>query len=91
VSINSFEVNPLDVLKCRKVNYLPSHFKTAEIEYSSITEIEKWIKDKLQGRYCITKNILFDNEDKMQGKIVAGFEKHTELTYFMLACPHIRR
>ena len=91
MSINSFEVNALDVLKCRKIDYLPCHFKTTEIEYMSIKDLEKWIREKLTGRYCITKKISFDSDDKMQSKIVAGFEKHTELTYFMLACPHIRR
>lgn len=90
MSINSFEVNPLDVLKCRELEYLPNHFQTVVIEYSSLDLIKKWILNKLQGRYCLTKTILL-NEDKIENKLVAGFEKHKELTYFMLACPHIRR
>jgi hypothetical protein len=32
-----------------------------------------------------------DQEGKLKSATFVAFEDHKELTYFMLACPHLRR
>lgn len=47
------------------------------------SSLKRWIQYKLAGRFCI-----IDTDPKT---ITIGFEDEKELTYFVLACPHIRR
>ena len=38
------------------------------------------------------KNFVFEsNDERFQTATFVGFEEQKELTYFMLACPHLRR
>ncbi len=42
-----FDLNPIDVLKQRKLNVLPPHFSKIKISESEIFEgIEEWVKNK---------------------------------------------
>lgn len=87
-----FELNPIDVLKQRKLATVPPHFKKMRISDVSVFEgIEDWVKFKLKGRYYITKNPGIDSEGNLRSNVFIGFEDSKELTYFMLACPHLRR
>jgi hypothetical protein len=87
------DLNPLDVLKKRKISYLPVHFVTTKIAESAIWEssIEAWVQTKLKGRYCIIKTSLINDSGKLKSSILLGLEDQKEMTYFMLACPHTRR
>jgi hypothetical protein len=87
-----FDLNPIDVLKQRKLKTLPSHFSKIKISESEIFEgIEDWIKTKLKGRYCLVRSPSIDNSGNLKSTIFVGFEDQKELTYFMLACPNLRR
>jgi hypothetical protein len=33
---------------------------------------------------------VIENE-KLKSSLIVAFEDHSEMTYFMLACPHLRR
>jgi hypothetical protein len=87
------DLNPLDVLKKRKLDFLPVHFSKTKISERAIWDnsLEAWVKTKLKGRYCILKSPSVDETGKLKSNFVLGLEDHKEMTYFMLACPHIRR
>jgi len=87
------EINALDVLNRRKVDYIPNHFSRMKVNDSeaNIVETEFWIKNKLRGRYFLLKIPAISHDGKLKNNTVVGFENHKELTYFMLACPHLRR
>ena len=88
-----FELNPIDVLKQREVKTLPPHFskiKIADVDLFG-DSIQPWIRNKLKGRYCILRTPSIDEGGNLKSSTFVGFEDHKELTYFMLACPHLRR
>lgn len=82
------DINPLDVLNKRALKWMPPHFSKIKLSANSLfltQEIENWIKYKLKGRYCLV------NKPESTGMFTfVGFEEEKELTYFMLACTHIR-
>jgi hypothetical protein len=53
--------------------------------------LEEWVRFKLKGRYYITKQPSIDSGGNLKSNLFIGFEDSKELTYFMLACPHLRR
>lgn len=83
------DLNPIEVLKKRVVNFMPVHFSKTKIDDFD-TKIETWVRCKLKGRYCITKEPIL-SESKLQLHTMIGFEDSKELTFFMLACPFYRR
>lgn len=87
------DLNPLSVLKIRKLDFLPSHFSKVVIPESNLWDgnVENWVATKLKGRYCITRNPMIDNDGKLKSTFVLGLEDQKEMTYFMLACPYQRR
>lgn len=87
------EINALDVLKERKVDTAFPQFSKIKISEGDwhLTEIEQWIKNKLKGRFYLQKIPSIGSDGKLKPSTFAGFEDHKELTYFMLACPHLRR
>ena len=87
-----FDLNPLDVLKQRKLKTLPPHFVKIKITESELFEgIEDWVKIKLRGRYCVVRYPNIDNTNSLKTNTFIGFEDQKELTYLMLACPILRR
>lgn len=88
-----FEINPLDVLKKRRLSFMPAHFsklKISETDYFD-SNLENWIFNKLKGRFAISKIPAVDQDNKLKVSMFVGFENQKELTFFMLACPYIRR
>lgn len=84
-------LNPLDVLGQREVNILPPHFSKISIPIQINNMVKNWINCKLKGRYCILKIPGIDQQRNLKSLTIVGFEDPKELTYFMLACPHLRR
>ena len=87
------EINALAVLKKRKVDTMFPQFakiKIADIDWQH-DDIENWVKAKLAGRFYIQKSPSITSDGKLKSSTFVGFEDHRELTYFMLACPHLRR
>ena len=86
-----FDLNPMDVLKQRKLKTVAPHFSQLNISDSEIFEgLEDWIKVKLKGRYYICRRPALDKNGNLRSSYFVGFEDQKELTYFMLACPHLR-
>lgn len=87
--------NQLDLLNERRLHFIPPHFaknKVSEIDvYGSGEAMVSWIRAKLQGRFSVVKTPVISSNDKLKSEFFVAFEDHKELTYFILACPHIRR
>ena len=88
-----FDLNPIDVLKKREVKIAPPHFKRIKLTDSEVFDgnIKKWIQDKLKGRYFITKIPNIEKDEKLRSSVFVGLEEEKEMTYFLLACPYLRR
>lgn len=88
-----FDLNPIDVLKKRKVSYLPVHFSKIKVSDGDLfgDSMQDWIQNKLIGRYAIVRAPSLDSDGNLKTATFVAFEDQKELTYFMLACPHIRR
>lgn len=87
------ELNPLDVLKKRRLFVMPVHFKKIKLSTISFDfdSLMNWITEKLSGRYCISTEPYIDEKGQSKTSTFLGFEDQKELTYFILACPYIRR
>jgi hypothetical protein len=87
-----FDLNPIDVLKQRKLKTLPPHFSKIKITESELFEgIEEWVQTKLKGRYCLVRYPAIDQDGNLKSNTFLGLEDQKELTYFMLACTNLRR
>ena len=84
--------NPLDVLDLRRVKFCPPHFATAEVprKYNIDRAICDWIEDNLSGRYFFGNAIGIDETKNLSQMNKVGFEHPKELSFFMLACPHLK-
>lgn len=89
------DLNPLEVLYKRKVSSALPHFSKMKIDkndwYNESRETENWIRSKLTGRYYIETLPYVNKEDSIDYATFVGLEDPKEMTYFALACPHIRR
>jgi len=87
------DLNPLDVLKIRETKTLPPHFSKVRISDNESFDFKilDWIKSKLNGRYCVTNYPSIDSRNRFKTATFVGFEEQKELTYFVLACPYLRR
>ena len=87
------ELNALDVLNCRKIDFITPQFSKIKISEGDFfgNDLEDWIKTKLKGRFYLQRTPGVSTDGKVRSVIYLGFEDHKELTYFMLACPHLRR
>lgn len=94
MTINNFEsieLNVIDVLKKKRLKFLPVHFKSITVDDFNIVKIEDWINTKLRGRFSISRIPRIGKDEKLRTATVVAFEEEKELTYFMLACPYTRR
>jgi hypothetical protein len=91
-----FDLNPLEVLNKRSLSHIPPHFAKLKIEDGnrflvSTNTMESWVRTRLRGRYAIAKLPSIDKDGHLKTATFVAFEDQKELTYFMLACPHLRR
>ena len=79
--------NPLQFFNLRKQEVPISHFEYVEIptKYNLEQSINNWIYTHLKGRYYVGICLTVEGT-----KIKVGFEEKKELSYFMLACPHLK-
>lgn len=87
------KINALDILNLRQIDSVAPHFakiKLADMDLFG-ADVETWIRSKLIGRFYIKRQPGISQDGKLKTATYVGFEDHKELTYFMLACPHIRR
>lgn len=89
---NLKEPNPLDVLDLRRTYFCPPHFSTTDIpkRYNMEQVISEWIDYNLTGRYFLGSNVTLDADNKITQVYTVGFENPKEMSFFMLACPHLK-
>jgi len=86
------KLNPLDVLEIRRVDFCSPKFATANIEKSYNIEqaIVDWIEEHMTGRFYFGPNVILDEDNSLKSVYTVGFEQKKEMSYFMLACPHLK-
>jgi hypothetical protein len=84
--------NPLNVFEVRQVKSAPPHFEYVNLpmKYNLEDSLVKWIKKHLKNRFYTGKNVSLDNENKLVQVLTVGFEETKDMSYFMLACPHLK-
>lgn len=88
-----FDLNPIDVLHQRELKTLPPHFVKVKVSEGEVFDnsMRDWITAKLKNRFCIVRSPSVDSDGNLKSATFVGFEDQKELTYFMLACPNLRR
>ena len=86
------KLNPLNVLDIRKVEFCPPYFETVtlNIRYNILDALKEWIQHHCTGRYYVGQTVSLNETDSIAIVIKVGFEEKKELSYFMLACPHLK-
>jgi hypothetical protein len=85
--------NRLDFYGVRRPTAAPAHFEyiTIPMHYNLEKSIVRWIADHLKGRYYVGRAIEIKSETRdMADVLKIGFEDAKELSYFTLACPHLK-
>jgi len=84
--------NPLNFFDCRKSKVPPPYFEYISIplSYNLEESISKWIYDHQKGRYYVGKSVGITEENSVSTILKIGFEDPKELSYFTLACPHLK-
>lgn len=85
------EPNLYNVFDVRKLDFCPSHFDSTTItqRYNLQDSIVRWIETKCKGRFYIGKSVSL-SDNKINVVVKVGFEDPKELSFFMLACPHLK-
>lgn len=92
MSLNRGQVNPLNVLGYRKLNFIPKHFASIILDYKvNAKAIEQWIEYHLNGRYGVNIKPGLDENKKIVSLLEIGFEDPAELTMLSLACNHLHK
>ncbi len=85
-------VTAQDFFEIRRLSYESSHLATIDLPhtYNMESAISKWIDINLKKRYYLKKAVSLTKENKIDTVLRAGFEDPKELSYFVLACPHLK-
>ena len=84
--------NKLNFFRVRQPKRPPPHFAYIHIpqRYNLESTIQRWIYDNLKGRFFVGKALHVDKSNKIADALKIGFEEPKELSYFTLACPHLK-
>ena len=90
--IKNKKLNPLNIFGIRKSVVAQPHFEYVNLplKYNLEDSLTKWIEKNLRNRYYVGKNVILDDDNKITKVITVGFEETKDMSYFMLACPHLK-
>ena len=90
--IKNKKINPLNVFEARQVKSAPPHFEYVNLpmKYNLEDSLVKWINNNLKHRFYIGANVQLNDENKLSQVLTVGFEEAKDMSYFMLACPHLK-
>ena len=91
MALSRSEVNPLGILKLRKLSFIPEHFTKMQVDLVDIKLLDHWINYHLNSRYAIKKTITLDHNKKMVEVIEIGIEDCRGITMLNLGCPYIHK
>ncbi len=85
-------INVLDLLQARQLSTAPPHFEYIDIPvtYNLEDTLIKWIKSHLKNRFYVGKKLTLSKQNDKTVCLSIGFEDNKEMSYFMLACPHLK-
>ena len=85
------QVNPLNVLGLRRVTFIPDNFaKISSKNVEKFDQIDQWIYQRLDSRYCIKRSYILDHDNKLTEVLEVGMEDPKELSMFTLGCPYLQ-
>ena len=86
------KITAQDFFEIRRLKFEPPHLATIDLPhtYNMESAISKWIESNLKKRYFLKKAVGLTKENKIDTVLRAGFEDPKELSYFVLACPHLK-
>ena len=85
--------NRLNYFGVRKADAAPPHFEyiTIPLHYNLEDAVIRWIQDNLKGRFYVGRTLRLISPDRSIDELLEiGFEEAKELSYFTLACPHLK-
>lgn len=83
-------VNPLNVLGLRRLSHIPPHFaKITTTKLDKKENIDIWIYQRLDSRYCIRNSYLVNQDKKLIEVLEIGVEDPKELSMLTLGCTHL--
>lgn len=86
------ELNPLSVLGCRKLGFIPKHFAKINVNRNvDIKLLEQWINYHLNSRYAIKRSYTLDGNNKLFEVYEIGVEDPKEITMLSLGCPYVHK
>lgn len=90
--IKNKKLNPLNLFEVRQVKSAPPHFEYVNLPmtYNIEDSIVKWVKNNLKNRFYVGRNVTLDDNNKLIHVLTVGFEETKDMSYFMLACPHLK-
>jgi hypothetical protein len=91
MALSRGEVNPLGVLKLRKLGFIPEHFSKIAIDVTDIKLLDHWINYNLNSRYAIKRTYALDTNKKLVEVLEIGLEDPREVTMLTLGCPYVHK
>lgn len=84
--------NPLNFFDLRKSKIPPPYFQYINIplRYNLQESISKWIYENQKGRFYVGRSVGTTVDNSINTVLKIGFEDPKELSYFTLACPHLK-
>lgn len=84
--------NPYNFFEIRRSSHPCEHFEfiNLPLKYNLEQSISKWISDHMKGRYYIGKSLKLSDDNAIENILKVGFEDPKEMSYFTLACPHLK-
>lgn len=91
MSLSRGTVNPLSVLKMRRLSFIPEHFSSILVKDFKTEPklLDQWINYNLNSRYAIKKTFILDETNRMVEVTEIGIEDPLELTMLTLGCPYL--
>ena len=81
------EPNSLSVLNIRRLDFCPVHFQKMTFDlYTNVKNISDWLYENTDGRFYFGQIA-----DGKQLVYCAGFENHSEASYFAIMLPQFNK
>lgn len=93
MALKNGKPNPLNYYGLRKVEFAVPYFNYIILDaYNphTLRSIDKWIWDYLNNRYYIGQDLGLDHNNTIIYTTKIGFELEKELSFFTIACPHLK-
>jgi hypothetical protein len=86
------DINHLNFFNIRRLPLPPNHFEyiSIPVRYNLENSISKWIEDNLKHRFYLIQTVDLNDSNELNSVLKIGFEDPKELSYFTLACPHLK-